>query len=725
MFIFGGIVVSLNKTKESNIYSVDFHVHSPASSCYQRNGKGEHDAYIDFLKKVEISGLDIVFITDHNSIKGYKEIINIMKNSEDKINTYKQVKEEMGSLSEKLNNDYEQYSELKSIFDKVDFFPGVEFTTQDQIHMLVIFDRSVNLELIEQFLFNGGYGPDKQGVEETDVLAKWNVISLLEEVDKSFGDKALVIGAHVDRDKGIWKLDKGLYKAAVFNSSRLNGYCYNSPITKEAITKVLQNKEYNRKGIQLVPLHSSDFHNVVDEQIGVPCSFLKLNRVRFNNIIDAFSNPDELVSSPVPKETIQIITELVNDINNTCVADLSDENLEIIKKAFCAYSNSCSGNILIGVDQNRKLVGINISDEEIKQVNLDLNESIYPLSKVKHEIYSFGKRKIISYRINKGQAKFYTYQGKCFILKDNVTVEATIEQVAQQVEKAVYEQFNDILDINRKRLKRITDLVEGYSDGLEVMQYLKNIEEANTGEYLGEITDIDVIINETDLNIELPKACVVANGNAIILGNVKPRTESYIAGFTPTARKVPESELEKYGLEKFSGEKIIISATGVAYYDNRSDITILNDRAPLILTVKDKYKDNFSEKIICAYLKSLPLLYYVYLKKDSINIYPPSILLNIKIPYVTPEKREEIERLVDRMVEMDLKLQSELEPVCDSCSNKNPGKRKCRELIKATREAVQEVMKEVDKLFFAILGIDECKASDISKRANVFLEENL
>ena len=48
-------------------------------------------------------------------------------------------------LSEDMKKEIEELNMFKNIFDRVKFFPGVEFTTQDQIHMIIIFDEKLNV----------------------------------------------------------------------------------------------------------------------------------------------------------------------------------------------------------------------------------------------------------------------------------------------------------------------------------------------------------------------------------------------------------------------------------------------------------------------------------------------------------------------------------------------------------------------------------------------------
>jgi len=49
---------------------MDVHIHSQASSDYQQPGI----KFLDILHRAEARGLDIISITDHNTVRGYRQL---------------------------------------------------------------------------------------------------------------------------------------------------------------------------------------------------------------------------------------------------------------------------------------------------------------------------------------------------------------------------------------------------------------------------------------------------------------------------------------------------------------------------------------------------------------------------------------------------------------------------------------------------------------------------
>lgn len=56
-------------------YRMDLHLHTPGSADYQ-----EPDiSYLDILLHAEMRGLDIIAFTDHNTVSGYRAMMEEIK----------------------------------------------------------------------------------------------------------------------------------------------------------------------------------------------------------------------------------------------------------------------------------------------------------------------------------------------------------------------------------------------------------------------------------------------------------------------------------------------------------------------------------------------------------------------------------------------------------------------------------------------------------------------
>lgn len=121
---------SIKKMKNiAKLKKMDLHIHSLASKDYIRSKKDIDvmKEYEKFINKFIDSDLDVIAITDHNTIEGYKQIKDIInKNVE---------------LRGKLNGKY--------------IMPGIEVTCFAR-HFLIYFSEGTKISVIEEFIINGG-----------------------------------------------------------------------------------------------------------------------------------------------------------------------------------------------------------------------------------------------------------------------------------------------------------------------------------------------------------------------------------------------------------------------------------------------------------------------------------------------------------------------------------------------------------------------------------------
>lgn len=688
-------------------FDTDFHIHTPASKCYCLNREVEEDSsYKDLISKVHSSGVKIAFVTDHNTIKGYRKILDIRAQIIQEIAFFEKMFEKIGDIPDKGRIEYDELIRLSTIFDEVSFFPGIEFTTKEQIHMLILFDRDLDLELIDDFLFQGGYPPEHQGMEDATSLANWTVTDLLEVVPTKFGNKALILGAHVDREKGLWEsLEKNMYMANILRSSALAGVSYNSPSTKNAICQILNQKAYNRKGVPMAYVQSSDFHNRDDQQIGVPRAYLTLDIINFSEIVKAFANPNELISSPEPKKIMDMIESIYKSPQNVCIPDISENSLELLRQTVCSYSNSYPGSILIGVHASKGPVGIDNSEETLKAILKKACIMVIPYPEVYFMLYPFGKKKIVSIRVAKGKESIYSSNEKVYLRKDNELVEATINDIVLEVERKTMQKFNGVLESNRRRLRKIETLLSRYSDGLEVMNYVNKI--LNQTALLSDWAEVKMLSV-----IESDPHGVFSKGTALVIeGETPPRVKGLVGRFSAPVKPVDINSIKDVQLVEYSGPKLIISSRGCVHYDDKDNIYIFTTSRPaIVFNIKSDKKTKISEKFLAGYLKSKALLYYVFLITDTLRLANPTTYKEMRIPTnIDNEKAIMVEMFVDEAMKLESDYLIKGENICKECqaSGERNWHAELESIANEHNQKVLTVMEKIDKVVYEIFSLDE------------------
>jgi hypothetical protein len=164
---------------------VDLHLHTPASTDFQES----NTSYLDILKAAEQKDLDIIAFTDHNSVAGYREMIEEIHQLE--------LLEDLGRLR---NEEKDKLAEYRRLLDKVLVLPGFEFTATLGFHILGIFSLETDVRELEFILRQLNIPPDKLDAGSGEVGATSDVLTAYRVIDESGG---IVIAAHANTSHGV------------------------------------------------------------------------------------------------------------------------------------------------------------------------------------------------------------------------------------------------------------------------------------------------------------------------------------------------------------------------------------------------------------------------------------------------------------------------------------------------------------------------------------------
>ena len=162
---------------------VDLHVHTPASTDYQQSGV----TALDILRRAEEQELDVIALTDHNSVRGYADL-------------WREIEDlELLEFLQRLEPaEADRLAEYRRLMNRILVLPGFEFTATFGFHILAIFPERTSVRLMEHLLLLLGVPEQKFGSGEvgatTDVLRAYEILA---------DHGALVIGAHVNSTHGI------------------------------------------------------------------------------------------------------------------------------------------------------------------------------------------------------------------------------------------------------------------------------------------------------------------------------------------------------------------------------------------------------------------------------------------------------------------------------------------------------------------------------------------
>ncbi len=169
----------------SQWYSMDIHIHTPASSDYQQ----PEASFIDLLQRVETRGLDIVAFTDHNTVSGFRKLKEDIQQLE--------LLEKLNRLLPEERNRLNDYHRLMS---KILVLPGVEITATFGFHILGIFPPDKPIREIEHLLLSLNIPSPLLDEGSSTVGATSDVLTVYHLINQSGG---LVIAAHANSSNGV------------------------------------------------------------------------------------------------------------------------------------------------------------------------------------------------------------------------------------------------------------------------------------------------------------------------------------------------------------------------------------------------------------------------------------------------------------------------------------------------------------------------------------------
>jgi hypothetical protein len=163
----------------------DLHIHTPASEDYAE----PNVSYLDILQEAERRELEIIALTDHNTVSGYEQFQREIE--------FLRTLEAAGRLT---SDEQERLNEYRRLLAKIAVFPGFEFTSHFGAHILGIFPPNKPLSLIEATLLQLGVSPEvlKQGI--CGVANTRHVTEAYEIINRAGG---IVIAPHVNGANGV------------------------------------------------------------------------------------------------------------------------------------------------------------------------------------------------------------------------------------------------------------------------------------------------------------------------------------------------------------------------------------------------------------------------------------------------------------------------------------------------------------------------------------------
>lgn len=421
-------------------YKVDLHLHTPGSNDYEEPSA----TYFDWMSKVVEQELDIVAITDHNTVAG---IAAIQREIE-----WLTRLERDNRLTEEERNRLQSW---RAFADKVLVLPGFEFTATFGFHILGIFPPDMPVRQLEHILLSLKVPPDKLDIGSTETGAGTDVLSAYKVIREAGG---IAIAAHANSTHGVAMRNfpfGGQTKIAYTQDVNLDALEVTDLDRRGHSTARFfdgNKSEYSRR---MHCIQGSDAHRLVTDPknnkrlgIGERATELLLDAPTFDNVAallrsNQFDRTRPARAADKPFDPLASAREegptLIQSFHES--ANKRSGKLTGILADVCAFANTAGGVIYVGAgprnDKPKGLANIKQVEEEI---TADLTERLTPPLAVKIDQFQNQGANILRLRVPKGDNRPYCLDGNKFYVRDEAETSLAVrDEIVALIQEVLME----------------------------------------------------------------------------------------------------------------------------------------------------------------------------------------------------------------------------------------------------------------------------------------------
>jgi len=413
--------------------TIDLHIHTPASGDYQE----PEVTYLQILQRAEARGLDIIAITDHNTVAGYRQM-------QDEIRQLKFL-EELGRL---LPEEQARLDEYRRLFDKLLVLPGFEFTATFGFHILGIFPPDKPVREIEHLLIDLNIPTDQLDDGSATVGATSDVLTAYSRIAAAGG---LVIAAHANSSNGV------AMRGFAFGGQTKIAYTQDLNLHALEVTDLEQSgkrttaaffngtkPEYPRR---MHCIQGSDAHRLTKNTqrkknfgLGDRTTDVLIQEVSFDSLLELFQSHDFARTRPhrFKEEPAFDFIHAAREEGASIVQDFHEgmsvrggKRYAIIADV-CAFANTNGGTLYIGLnaDPRKPVAGLPDPDLAVAQLDKEINNRISPPLSCTIDVHETSGKKVIRILIPRGEDPPYAVDdNKIYVRSETETGLAVRDEI--------------------------------------------------------------------------------------------------------------------------------------------------------------------------------------------------------------------------------------------------------------------------------------------------------
>lgn len=421
-------------------YTVDLHLHTPASSDFQQ----PEATYLDILYRAEARGLNAIALTDHNTVAGYRKIRDEM-----------QQLELLEKLDRMMPEERHKLNEYRRLLGKIVVFPGFEFTATFGFHILGIFPTEKPLREIEHLLLDLNIPPDQLDYGSATVGATTDVLSAYQMIHEAGG---LVIAAHANSSNGVAMRGfsfGGQTKIAYTQDPHLHALeVTDLELKTPRATAAFFNgtkPEYPRR---MHCIQGSDCHRLSTDPvrkknlgIGDRATDVLLPDLSFDSLVELFTSNDFARSRPhrAKAEPAYDFIYSAREEGSSIVQEFHESMTVRGGKRYaiiadvCAFANTNGGTIYIGMTDKpaQPVIGVPDPEQATQQLEMEISNRISPPLQCTVDVHEAGGKKILRVLVPRGGDPPYAVdENKIYVRSETETGLAVRDEIVSLVTRS-------------------------------------------------------------------------------------------------------------------------------------------------------------------------------------------------------------------------------------------------------------------------------------------------
>ncbi|TAK14947.1 MAG: PHP domain-containing protein [Anaerolineae bacterium] len=417
---------------------MDLHLHTIGSSDYQQPDV----TFLDILKRAEARGLDMIAFTDHNTVVGYRRMMEEV-----------QQLRLLADLNRILPEEQTRLREYERLLKKIVVLPGFEFTATFGFHILGIFAPEKPLREIEHILLGLNIPADHLDEGSVTVGASSDVLSAYKAIHDAGG---IAIAAHANSTNGVamrgfpfggqtkiaYTQDLNLHALEVTDLELRSG---RSTASFFSGTK----PEYPRRMhcIQGSDAHRLDGDATRKKNLGVgdrPTEVL-LSEPTFNALLGLFESNDFARTRPGRAKTGEPEFDFIRaarEEGSNIIQEFHEQmtvrggKLYAVISDVCAFANTNGGTLYIGIapDATTPIVGIASAQQAVKQLEQEISARISPPLSCTVDVHQTEGKSILRVLVPRGEnAPYAVDESKIYIREEMETSLAVRDEIVNLV----------------------------------------------------------------------------------------------------------------------------------------------------------------------------------------------------------------------------------------------------------------------------------------------------